>query len=103
MDRLYTPDEIQYCLNGAGPAVVAERFAVRFAAKEAAFKALRWGNRPTDWRGVEVRRSDDGWCTLNLHGEVRRVADCAGLSEFDLSMSHDGDHAAAVVAAWQRT
>src|SRR5687768_5865211 len=61
LHRLYTPDELAYCLDGGSPAVVAERLAARFAAKEATFKALRWGNRPTDWRAVEVRRSIQGW------------------------------------------
>lgn len=103
MNRLYTADEIRYCLAGAGPAVVAERFAARFAAKEATFKALRWGNRPTDWRSVEVRRTPEGWCTLELHDDARRVAEAAGLHEFDVSMSHDGDRATAVVTAWPRT
>jgi holo-[acyl-carrier protein] synthase len=103
VNRLYTADEIRYCFGGAAPGVVAERLAARFAAKEATFKLLRWGNRPTNWRAVEVRRSSGGWCTLQLHDEVRRIAECAGYSEFNVSLTHDGGLAAAVVTAWRVT
>jgi holo-[acyl-carrier protein] synthase len=103
LNRLYTTDEIRYCLDSGGPAVAAGRLAARFAAKEAVFKALRWGNRPTDWRSVEIRRSRYGWCTVRLHGEARRVADRAGLTGFDVSMAHEGEYATAVVTALRGT
>lgn len=101
LDRLYSVDEIAYCLDAAGPETVAERFAARFAAKEALFKVLQWGDRPTDWRSVEVRRNADGSCALVLHNEVSETAKREGYRDFAVSLSHDHGYAAAVVAAWR--
>ena len=101
VDRLFTPAEIAYCATGADDACIAERYAARFAAKEAAFKALRHGDGATDWRSVEVVRADDGWCDLVLHGEALAAANAAGFTGFAVSMSHEGEYAMAVVTAWR--
>jgi holo-[acyl-carrier protein] synthase len=96
--RVFTPLEAEYCRAGVGRAA-AERFAVRFAAKEATLKALRpetpWG----DWRSIEVLRHASGWCEVVLHGEAAALAAHQGMETLALSMSHHADHAAAVVVA----
>jgi holo-[acyl-carrier protein] synthase len=101
VERLFTPAEIAYCAVGTTPAGIAERYAARFAAKEAAFKALRYGDRATDWRSVEVVRAPEGWCDLVLHGQALAVAREAGVGGMAVSMSHDGEYAMAVVTAWR--
>lgn len=61
LTRLFSPQEITYCL--ATPTKSAERFAVRFAAKEALYKALTQlqGNPPCPllelFKYVEIQRS----------------------------------------------
>ena len=57
--------------------MAAARLAVRFAAKEAAVKALQPDWQWTDWRAIEVRRHKSGRCALVLHREAacsRRAA-----------------------------
>ena len=99
--RIFTDGEIAYAQ--ASPASTAERLAARFAAKEAAFKALdlagRHGGMGIGWRQIEVAREDSGKCRLILHGAARAAADDAGVAELSLSLTHEGDYSAAVVLA----
>jgi holo-[acyl-carrier protein] synthase len=94
----FTMDEAAYCRAASGSAA-AERFAVRFAAKEAAVKALQPRRRWTDWSAIEVQRSKSGRCALILRREAASLAGRRGIERLELSMSHDGDHAVAVVVA----
>jgi holo-[acyl-carrier protein] synthase len=87
--RVFTHGELAYA--GRDP----ERLAARFAAKEAAKKAL--GLDGVGWRELEVVRENSGACELVLHGAARAAA---GERALALSMSHDGDHATAVVIAY---
>ena len=96
--RAFTTDEAAYCRAAPGPAT-AERFAVRFAAKEAAVKALQPRRRWTDWSAIEVQRYKSGRCELILRREAASLAGRRGIERLELSMSHDGDHAVAVVVA----
>ena len=91
--RVFTAGEIAYAR--AVPARTAERLAARFAAKEAAKKALDLDG--VGWRELEVTREHTGACALVLHGAARAAA---GTYELALSMSHEGDHATAVVIAY---
>jgi holo-[acyl-carrier protein] synthase len=103
VNRVYTPSEIAYCTaHGRSARSAAPHFAARFAAKEATFKALRGGDEPLDWRSIEVVRRADGSCTLSLHGAARRLARERGLTAIDVSLSHDGDYAVAVVVGEAR-
>jgi phosphopantetheine--protein transferase-like protein len=68
--RLFTADEIAYA--SSNPALLAERLAARFAAKEAAIKALSLSDTGLDWRQIEVQRSASGHCSLALHGVAER-------------------------------
>jgi len=94
--RIFTRLEASYCLAGA-PSAAAARFAARFAAKEAAVKALQPARHWSDWRAIEVRRHLSGRCTLVLRGQAALLASRRGIQELALSMSHDGDRAAAIV------
>jgi len=98
VDRVFTAEEAEYCR--ARP-TSAERLAVRFAAKEAAVKALQPESRWTDWRAIEVKRHKSGRCAIVLHREAAALASRRGIRHFALSMSHDGDRAAAVVVAYR--
>lgn len=95
LERLFHRDEIAYAL--AAPAVCAERLAARFAAKEAALKALNVAHCGIAWRDIEVRRGGDGDCSLILHGTAQKAAREANLQVASLSLTHEGDYAAAVV------
>jgi len=93
-DSVFTPGEIAYCQSKRYP---ARHFAVRFAAKEALFKALG-GAAPHDfWHEVEVEAKDAGAPVLRLHGRVREVADGLGVKNVLVSLSHTSGLAAATV------
>lgn len=74
--------------------------AARFAAKEAAMKALGtgWG-RGVRWKDVEVEGGGRSAPTLRLHGAAAALSDEAGLA-MEVSLSHAGDMASAVVLAF---
>jgi holo-[acyl-carrier protein] synthase len=90
LGRVFTAGEIAYAR--AAPALTAERLAARFAAKEAARKALDLDG--VGWREVEVIRTASGAPALRLHGRA-----AAGVTDLAVSLSHEGDHATAVVIA----
>lgn len=75
------------------------RLAGRFAAKEAAMKALRRDDEPLPWRDIAVRRDRAGRPELELRGAAARLAERRGVQWLALSMSHEGDLATAVVLA----
>jgi holo-[acyl-carrier protein] synthase len=95
--RLFTPQEITDA--GSEARVRNERLAARFAAKEATLKAFGWCHVGLSWRDIEVRRQASGACVLMLQGRAAALAKQQGISQWALSLSHDGDHAVAVVAA----
>ena len=97
LQRDYTEHEIS---SVSGPlAVRAARLAARFAAKEATIKVLRPVGHQPDWRSMEVRRHAEGWCTLALSGHAAALAQQAGITDLAVSLTHEGDVAAAVVVA----
>jgi len=73
------------------------RLAARFAAKEAAMKALGRGDEGFGWKSIEVKRADNGQPTLHLRGEAARLAQRRGVESFAVSLTHEHGHAAAVV------
>jgi holo-[acyl-carrier protein] synthase len=100
LDRLFTRHELDSAQGT--PHVVASSLAARFAAKEATIKVLRPNGRPdeaVDWRSIEVRREETGWCSLHLTGEARVLAERAGVTDISVSLSHEGEMASAVVVA----
>ena len=95
LERLFTPSEIAYCEKHRNR---AERFAGRFAAKEAAMKALGTGwNHGVRWRDVEVVRQPGGRPTITFHGKAAEFAGKLGAVRVALSLSHTAEHAIAHV------
>ena len=97
LDRVYTERERREA--GADPL----RLAARFAAKEAAIKALRSDDVPLAWRDIAVHRDAAGRPTLHLTGAAQRLADQDGVHSLSVSITHEHDLAAAVVVAEYRS
>ncbi len=95
-ERIYTRAERRYAESA--PAMTAARLAARFAAKEAAIKALNLSEAGVSWCDIEVLRSADGACHLVLHGRAAAWAARGPALQTALSLSHDGTHAVAVLA-----
>lgn len=93
--RVFTDGEIAFAT--AVPSQAAERLAARFAAKEAVIKALGLADQPMNWRDIEVRRAPSGDCAMALSGTACRAAERAGVRELAVSLSHEGNYAAAIV------
>jgi len=95
LERLFTPSEIAYCERHRH---CAERFAGRFAAKEAAMKALGTGwAQGVRWVDIEVVRELSGKPTLKLSGAARAIAARLGVMHIALTITHDGNTALAQV------
>ena len=95
-ERVFTPAERTYC-DGRG-AVAAEHYAARFAAKEAALKALQTGwSGGIAWQDVEISAKESGAPLLIFHGRVRELYEKSGATAAHLSMSHTSEHAIAEV------
>jgi holo-[acyl-carrier protein] synthase len=93
--RVFTAGEIRYCESKANR---AERYAARFAAKEAAMKALGTGwSRGVRWRDIEVTREPGGRPTIVLHGKAAEFAEKLGAAHVALSLSHTAEQAIAQV------
>jgi holo-[acyl-carrier protein] synthase len=93
VERVFTDDEIAYCCSRRDP---APHFAVRFAAKEAGFKALGTGlAMGARWHEIEVRREREQAPTLVLSGRAREIGLVRGGSRMLLSLTHEGDYALA--------
>jgi holo-[acyl-carrier protein] synthase len=93
--RIYTEGEIGYCQKTANPEI---HYAARWAAKEAAFKALGTGwAGGIKWKDVEVERMPSGKPELHLHGEALSKATELGAKRFYVSLTHDQLVSCAVV------
>jgi len=91
--RLFTPDERSYCAPTHVPAI---HYAARFAAKEAAAKALGTGiGSQATWLDLEVTRDAAGAPKLKLHGLAAAFAKGHGISEILISLTHTPAYAAA--------
>lgn len=93
--RVYTPEEVVYCEQFKNR---YERYAGRFAVKEAAMKALGTGwSRGVRWVDVEVVRQRGGRPMLALKGEARKIADAMGVKNIAVSITHTAEQAFAQV------
>lgn len=93
--RIFTPDEITYCEKFKNK---AERYAARFAAKEAAFKALGTGWRDgVRWLDVEVTHRASGKPELRLTGRAQELAGKLGVARTAISISHSDRYVVAQV------
>ena len=91
LERTYTPAELDECAGRP------DRLAARFAAKEAAMKALDPGDEALPWTSIAVRRAAGGRPALELTGAAAELAAVRGLTRFEVSLTHDGDYSAAIV------
>ncbi|MBI4444158.1 MAG: holo-ACP synthase [Acidobacteria bacterium] len=95
LQRVFTPAEIAYCQSKKNP---YERFAARFAAKEAAMKALGTGWRHgVQWREIEVYNCPGGKPALRLKGQAEEIYRSWGGIQILLSITHTSEHALAEV------
>jgi holo-[acyl-carrier protein] synthase len=95
IERLFTPAEVSYCESHRNK---FERYAARFAAKEAGMKALGTGwSHGVRWRDIEVGREPSGKPTLRLAGAARDIAARLGVKNISLSITHSGNFAMAHV------
>ncbi len=93
--RLFTPAEIEYCEAYKNR---YERYAGRFAVKEAAMKALGTGwRRGVRWTDFEVAREPSGKPTLRLAGRAAEFAAQLGVRHIAVSITHSGKTALAEV------
>jgi holo-[acyl-carrier protein] synthase len=96
VERLFTDAERAYCERRRDP---TERFAARFAAKEAVMKALGVGLGAVGWHEVEVVRAESGRPSLALTGRAADLAVELGVVRWHLTMSHTTRVAEAIAVA----
>jgi holo-[acyl-carrier protein] synthase len=99
VEKVYTPAEAVFC-GGAGPAVAAARYAGRWAAKEAFYKALPAGvQRLASWRSVQTLPGASGRPSIEVcDARLRDALTGLGVTRIHLSISHERTHCVAVVA-----
>jgi len=100
-ERVFTESERAYC-DSKG-AAAAQHYAARFAAKEAAFKALRTGwSGGLTWHDAEVASRESGEPLLILSGRARELFAASGATHAHLSLSHTSEYAVAQVVFERR-
>ena len=87
LNKIYTPDEIQYCKRRK--TMKFPELAARFAAKEAYSKAIGTGMRGIHWKNIEILNEKSGKPFLKVRGKKE--------SEIMVSLSHDQVNAIACV------
>lgn len=97
LERVYTAREVDDCRRDGD--VDPLRLAARFAAKEAAMKALRIDDEAVPLRSIEVVRDAWGHPELALHGPAQALAGARGIAHLAVSLTHEDEYASAVVAA----
>lgn len=100
VDRVFTAGERDYCERAKAPSVRSQRYAARFAAKEAVMKALGCGLGAYGFHDVEVARDEDsGEPSLLVNGKAATLAGERGVSRWAISLSHSDLVAVAFVVA----
>jgi holo-[acyl-carrier protein] synthase len=95
LHRVYTDLERAYVERKANK---YERYAARFAAKEAGMKALGTGwRRGVTWHDFEVANLPSGRPTLRLHGRAKEIAEQIGVKNISLSLTHTAENGMAFV------
>jgi len=95
IDRIYTPSEIAYVERKPNR---FERYAARFAAKEAGMKAIGTGwKRGVRWQDFEVANLPSGKPTLRLHGVAAEFARRLAVRNISLSLTHTAEYGMAHV------
>ena len=100
-ERVFTDAERTYCESRG--AVAAQHYAARFAAKEAALKALQTGwSGGISWQDIEVTAKESGAPLVLFHGRARELYEEAGATHAHLSIAHTTEHAIAQVILERR-
>lgn len=94
LHKVFTEGEISYCLEEK---ISYQSLAARFAAKEATVKALGIGFQGVSWQDIEVTNDDLGKPYLKVFGEVKRIAQEQGITNFFVTLSHSEEYAVAQV------
>jgi holo-[acyl-carrier protein] synthase len=95
VSRIFTAREVSYVERKANR---FERYAARFAAKEAGMKALGTGwRRGVAWKDFEVTNLPSGRPTLLLHGAAKEIANQIGVRQISLSLTHTAENGMAFV------
>lgn len=98
LKRIYTDEEISYCESRRMSKF--QSYAARFAAKEAAYKALSPETAEgVKWHDAEVIKNSNGKPVIVFHGKLKDVAIERGIKseEVDISLSHDDSFAIATI------
>lgn len=97
LEKTFTAEELAYSL---GRPREAEHLAGRFAAKEAALKALGTGwAAGLSWQDISVSILPSGEPRLTLTGRAEEVAREKGIKNIHISLSHCHHYAIAMVVA----
>lgn len=97
-ERCFTPTEQAHA--DAGRSARAERYAARFAGKEAILKALGTGlTQGTNWVDMEIVSEPSGKPTVKLAGRCAEIAQQQGITKWQISLSHSKTMAMASVIA----
>ena len=95
-ERVFTEAERAYCESRG--AVAAQHYAARFAAKEAALKALQTGwSGGISWQDIEVSAKESGAPVVSFHGRARELYEQSGATSAHISIAHTTEHAIAEV------
>lgn len=95
LNRTYTAREIKYCQSKRD---FVRSFACRFAAKEAAMKALGTGwSRGIRWKDIEVTNASSGKPQLTFYGRAREIMEELGAASAMITLSHSRDYAVSQV------
>lgn len=97
LTRVYTQREIAYC---SARKAATQHYAGRWAAKEAALKAIGTGwSRGIHWTDIEVVNAVGGKPTIVVGGKAREICDERGIGELLISISHCRNYAVAFATA----
>lgn len=91
--RVYTETEIAQAQDDD------ETLSGVFAAKEAVSKALGTGIGKVSWQEIEILHAPSGEPSVLLHGVAFEVAQAKGLTQWSVSITHEGGMAAAIAVA----
>lgn len=96
LERVYASSEIEYCLRTAN---TNQHFARRWAAKEAAMKAMKCRNQGVRWTDIEITIHHGEGPSIILGGAAAIWADQIGIEKLHVSMGACRTHATAYVIA----
>ncbi len=104
LNKIFTPDELEYCLNKSKNKF--ESLSARFATKEAVAKALGWGlnglgwQDGVDWKEIELKRNEIGNLSLNLTGKAKTIEQEKNINNWAVSIAHSRNDAISTVIGY---